>query len=70
MTVESWKLWLVPLALWGLYLSWHTGYQSGYADGHDTAWSMSRPSLVLAASDFSNAADGELSTSTADAARK
>lgn len=51
MAIESWKLWLVPLSLWGLYLCWHTGYQSGYADGHETAWRMSRPAFAIAASE-------------------
>jgi hypothetical protein len=51
MANQSWKLWLVPFGLWGLYLCWYSGYQSGYADGHETAWSMSRPSLVAAISD-------------------
>ena len=49
MANQSWKLWLVPFGLWGLYLCWYSGYQSGYADGHETAWSMSRPSLVASA---------------------
>ncbi len=47
MANQSWKLWLVPFGLWGLYVCWHSGYQSGYADGHETAWSMARPSLAL-----------------------
>lgn len=51
MANQSWKLWLVPFGLWGLYLCWYSGYQSGYADGHETAWSMSRPSLIAAASE-------------------
>ena len=51
MANQTWKLWLVPFGLWGLYLCWYSGYQSGYADGHETAWSMSRPSLVAAASE-------------------
>ena len=46
MANQNWKLWLVPFGLWGLYLCWYSGYQSGYADGHETAWSMSRPSLI------------------------
>lgn len=48
MTVDSWKLWLAPFALWGIYVCWHSGYQSGYAEGHQTAWQMSRPSPDLA----------------------
>ncbi|MBC8113019.1 MAG: hypothetical protein H7062_01455 [Candidatus Saccharimonas sp.] len=50
MANQSWKLWLVPFGLWGLYLCWYSGYQSGYADGHETAWSMSRQSLIATAS--------------------
>lgn len=49
MANQNWKLWLVPFGLWGLYLCWYSGYQSGYADGHETAWSMSRPSFAMAA---------------------
>jgi len=49
MANQNWKLWLVPFGLWGLYLCWYCGYQSGYADGHETAWSMSRPNLVASA---------------------
>jgi len=45
----NWKVWLVPFGFWGLYLCWYSGYQSGYADGHETAWDMARPNLVLAA---------------------
>lgn len=51
MANQGWKLWLVPFGLWGLYACWHSGYQSGYADGHETAWSMSRPGFALSASD-------------------
>ena len=51
MANQSWKLWLVPFGLWGLYLCWYSGYQSGYADGHETAWNMSQPSLVMAATE-------------------
>jgi hypothetical protein len=43
MSNQGWKFWIVPLTLWGLYSCWYCGYQSGYADGHETAWSMSRP---------------------------
>jgi len=50
MANQGWKLWLVPFGLWGLYACWHSGYQSGYADGHETAWNMSRPSFALSAS--------------------
>ena len=44
MANQSWKLWLVPFGFWGLYVCWYSGYQSGYADGHETAWNMARPS--------------------------
>jgi hypothetical protein len=40
------KFWIVPLALWGLYSCWYFGYQSGYSDGHETAWSMAKPSQL------------------------
>ncbi len=48
MIVEGWKLWIVPVGLWALYVCWHTGYQAGYSDGHETAWQMSRPAMVVA----------------------
>ena len=51
MANQSWKMWLVPFGLWALYLCWYSGYQSGYADGHETAWSMSQPSLIMAAAE-------------------
>lgn len=47
MTIENWKLWLVPFAIWGLVMVWHGGYQSGYEEGHKTAWEMSRPNLPM-----------------------
>jgi len=43
MASHGWKLWVAPLTLWALYSCWYCGYQSGYADGHETAWSLSRP---------------------------
>lgn len=43
----EWKFWIVPLALWGLYGCWYSGYQSGYADGHQTAWDMAKPQTLL-----------------------
>lgn len=43
MSKSGWKLWIIPLAAWGLFSCWHIGYQSGYADGHDTAWKMYQP---------------------------
>lgn len=42
MANQSLKFWAIPLTLWGLYSCWYFGYQSGYADGHVTAWNMSR----------------------------
>lgn len=49
MAVDNWKLWLVPFALWGLVMAWYTGYQSGYQDGHSTAWRMSRQATSFVA---------------------
>ncbi len=46
MAIDNWKLWVVPFALWGLAMAWYTGYQSGYKDGHETAWEMSRPTVA------------------------
>jgi hypothetical protein len=42
----EWKFWTIPLALWGLYSCWYSGYQSGYADGHQTAWAMAKPQTL------------------------
>ena len=42
MSNQGWKFWVVPLTLWCLYSCWYFGYQSGYADGHETAWNMSK----------------------------
>ena len=39
--------WIVALGVWGLYSCWHFGYQSGYADGHETAWLMYQPSVPV-----------------------
>ena len=62
MTVNSWKLWLAPFALWGVYVCWHSGYQSGYAEGHQTAWQMSRPSPDLALAEPHSERDRNLSS--------
>jgi hypothetical protein len=43
MSKKDWILWLVPVALWCLYATWHFGYQQGYADGHSTAWKRYQP---------------------------
>lgn len=48
MAINNWKLWLVPFAVWGLAMTWYSGYQSGYQDGHETAWRMSRPNVGTA----------------------
>ena len=60
MAVENWKLWLVPFAIWILFLSWYSGYQSGYQEGHETAWEMSRPSMLLTAQDRTALDDRDL----------
>lgn len=44
MAVDNWKLWIIPFAGWAMFMSWNMGYQSGYQEGHVTAWEMSRPS--------------------------
>jgi len=41
MTIDNWKLWTVPFAIWGAAMAWYTGYQAGYHEGHQTAWQMS-----------------------------
>ena len=60
MTVESWKLWLIPFALWGVFVCWNSGYQSGYAEGHQTAWKMSRPDLSFAAMESASDREGRV----------
>jgi hypothetical protein len=45
MSKMNWTVWLVAIGAWGLYSCWHLGYQSGYADGHETAWKMYQPSI-------------------------
>jgi hypothetical protein len=67
MAVESWKLWIIPLGLWGLYLCWHCGYQSGYAEGHETAWRMSRPTLGIQVAGNSSESLGDLVSKANDA---
>lgn len=47
MTVDNWKLWLIPFAAWVVIMAWYSGYQSGYHEGHQTAWEMSRPNLPM-----------------------
>ena len=48
MTVENWKLWLVPFGVWGLVMAWYSGYQSGFKEGHDNAWQMYKPPVLVA----------------------
>lgn len=47
MSIDNWKLWMVPFAAWLVVMAWYTGYQSGYNEGHQTAWQMSRPTIEL-----------------------
>lgn len=47
MSKKDWILWVIPVALWCLYASWHFGYQIGYADGHTTAWKRYTPQLQV-----------------------
>jgi hypothetical protein len=47
MTTDSWKFWTVALGLWAFYGCWHIGYQSGYVDGHETAWKMYQPPVYF-----------------------
>lgn len=68
MTVNSWKLWLAPFALWGVYVCWHSGYQSGYAEGHQTAWLMSRPTLEIAQAEPSSERDTNMPSPDGDSA--
>lgn len=52
MSVENWKLWLVPFAAWIVVMSWYSGYQSGYLEGHEEAWHMSRTNLTFVAEEM------------------
>jgi hypothetical protein len=47
MSIDNWKLWMIPFAAWLVVMAWYTGYQSGYSEGHQTAWQMSRPTIEL-----------------------
>ncbi len=47
MSIDNWKLWVVPFAAWLVVMAWYTGYQSGYEEGHQTAWQMSRPTFLM-----------------------
>lgn len=47
MSKDGWKFWIIPLGVWGLYCCWHFGYQSGYTDGHETAWKMYQPDPMV-----------------------
>lgn len=38
MTKHSWMLWAAPVAIWGVYMCWLTGYQNGYDHGHHDGW--------------------------------
>lgn len=63
MSKRDWFLWVVPVAVWCLYASWHFGYQLGYAEGHTSAWNRYRPDAALPQlSDFEvrNATSSEL----------
>jgi hypothetical protein len=54
--IENWKLWIVPFAAWGMATSWYCGYQSGYSEGHETAWHMARPEISLTEAQLVNEA--------------
>lgn len=45
MSKYGWTIWIIPFAVWGFYSCWHCGYQSGYAEGHETAWKMYQPNI-------------------------
>jgi hypothetical protein len=47
MSKSGWVIGAVVLTFWGFYSCWHFGYQSGYADGHETAWKLSQPSPIV-----------------------
>ena len=39
MAKRIWLIWLVPFTAWGLYWCWSSGYNAGYEEGHQEAWS-------------------------------
>ena len=71
MKTADWKLWIAPGLLWVVYSCWHFGYQSGYTDGHDTAWKMYRqPNLEVAVQDYpSDRAESFLAAESDDSLR-
>lgn len=64
MANKNWKIWAIPFGVWALYLSWYSGYQSGYSDGHETAWTMSRPNLLALTSDEMGDSGGDSVTNS------
>ena len=42
----SWMLWLLPVAVWAVYMCWASGYQAGYTEGHEQAWVNARSALT------------------------
>lgn len=48
MTKHGWMLWLAPVAVWGVYMCWLSGYQSGYDQGHCEGWDTARASFMPA----------------------
>lgn len=38
MTKQTWLIWATPVAIWGVYMCWLSGYQNGYDHGHHDGW--------------------------------
>ncbi|MBI1348736.1 hypothetical protein GC163_20885 [bacterium] len=38
MTKHAWMVWAAPVAIWGVYMCWLSGYQNGYDHGHHDGW--------------------------------
>ena len=65
MAVDNWKLWVIPFAAWGVALVWYSGYQSGYHEGHETAWEMAKPKISLSEVDLSQSSRQDFRTASA-----
>jgi|GEM_PF-6450246 len=46
MTKQSWMLWAAPVAIWGVYMCWLTGYQNGYDHGHHDGWDRAQANFA------------------------
>lgn len=52
MAKHSWIIWIAPLAVWGVYMSWLSGYSNGYEQGHNEGWQTARTAFTKVRSDL------------------